>query len=313
MATVSCIIPVYNAAPWLERAVQSLVDCRLGTVLEIVLVDDGSTDNSLEVANRIQSQISGVQVLSHPGNSNRGVSATRNLGLGRSTGELICLLDGDDYVYPHRFEAGLQILSKQPQVDAVYDLCEMVFADEQAKALWFAGQSTFGFTEPIAPDQLLKQLLKGRCWATSAILFRRSLLTKTGLFDPELKIAEDCHLWFRMAVAGKLVSGDLSRPVSAYWRTSGSAYQPGMSRRLEMLKSMQRFLQWLSGRPEYRHRVAEAQAAVRDYALNGIIAARSGKQKQLAWSLAKRSFQMFPSVAFDWRFQRQFLSMILGR
>jgi hypothetical protein len=309
---ISCIIPAYNAAPYLARAVQSLLDCQQPD-LEIVIVEDGSRDNTLAMARDLAQQHQLVKVLQHAGGINRGVSATRNLGIEQSTGELLCLLDGDDFVYPHRFQAGLRILQEQPAVDGVYEVTQMVFEDEAAQAGWFKDQLLFGFTEPIAPQDLLRQLLKGRCWATSAILFRRSLLKRTGLFDPRLKIAEDCHLWFRMAAAGTLMPGDLEHPVSAYWRSTGSAYQPAGSRRVEMLQSMYLFLTWLKQQSGLQHRYQEARRAVEDYAINGLIAARSNRQRELAWTIARSTLQMFPAVALNWKFQRQLASLALGR
>ncbi|MCA9046329.1 MAG: glycosyltransferase family 2 protein, partial [Planctomycetaceae bacterium] len=99
MSSVSCIIPVFNAAAWLERAIRSLLDCGLSD-LEIVMVDDGSTDESLAEVHRLQNEHKCIRVLQHPDKQNHGVSATRNLGIENSTGELICFLDGDDFVYP---------------------------------------------------------------------------------------------------------------------------------------------------------------------------------------------------------------------
>ncbi|MEZ5942741.1 MAG: glycosyltransferase family A protein [Planctomycetaceae bacterium] len=312
MPSVSCIIPVYNAAAWLERAVRSLSECGLSN-LEIVLIDDGSTDDSLAEAHRLQKEHRGVQVLRHPDRQNHGVSATRNLGIEHCTGELICFLDGDDFVYPHRFEAALTVLQSDAEIDGVYGTTKMVFESEEAQAGWYAGEDVFGFQDEIPSGELLERLLKGKCWATSAILFRRELLGRTGLFNPVLHIAEDCNLWFRMAAVGTLVGGDLTHPVSAYWRTTGSAYQAGASQKIPMLRSMQLFQRWLS-QQQVSSAVKElARRCIRDYAINGIIAARSSKQRGLAWSLAAKSFQLFPSIGLDYRFQRQLLSMTLGR
>ena len=165
---ISTIIPAYNCEPYLRRAVESLLATEYPD-LEIVIVDDGSRDKTLAVAESLQREHPQVvRVLTHPGGRNRGVSATRNLGIESSTGEWLSLLDADDYVYQHRFDSARAILSEQPDVDGVYQLCELVFADEQARQGWWAGQTIFGFTQAIPPERLIFELLRGYCWATSA-------------------------------------------------------------------------------------------------------------------------------------------------
>ncbi|HET6422245.1 MAG TPA: glycosyltransferase family A protein, partial [Planctomycetaceae bacterium] len=187
---ISTIIPVYNGAAYLRRAVDSLLATR-DPDLEIVIVDDGSQDDSAAIADALQHEFPGcVRFARHPRGENRGVSATRNAGIQVSTGEWLALLDADDYVRPHRFDSARSILSTRPEVDGVYQLCEMEFATEQARQTWWNTKTTFGFEQPIDPQELIFALLRGACWATSAVVFRRSLLGRTGMFDPQLKLAE---------------------------------------------------------------------------------------------------------------------------
>jgi glycosyltransferase involved in cell wall biosynthesis len=312
MKRISCIIPAYNAALWIERAIQSLLKCGQND-LEILIVDDGSVDETCTIARRLANSHDSISVWQHPGGENRGVSASRNLGIRNSTGELICFLDGDDYVYSHRFETALELLLRDPSIDGVYETTEMVFANDAARAEWPENERVFGFQHPISSQQLLGKLLQGRCWATSAILFRRSLLDRTGLFDEDLAIAEDCHLWFRMATAGVLVPGNLQKPVSAYWRSGASAFQPDASRKLDMLRAMHRFLSWLKQQPAYRQRIREAHDCVMNYAINGIISLRTAGNKSLARKLAWKTLRMFPGIIWNHRFQKQFISLLIGR
>jgi glycosyltransferase involved in cell wall biosynthesis len=310
---ISTIIPAFNCEPYLRRAVESLRATNYPD-LEIVIVDDGSQDGALALANQLQREHAGiVHVLTHPGGGNRGVSATRNLGIEASTGELIAFLDADDYVHPWRFDSAMEILSRQPEIDGVYQLCELVFADADAKAAWWEGQTVFGFDEGYPADRLIFELLRGRCWATSAIVFRRTLLAEVGSFEPTLAVAEDCHLWFRMAAAGKLVAGDLSRPVSAYWRHGSSAYQPSPSLRLNMIRAMTLFERWLSAaRPNDGRRDAISHA-IAEYILNGIANARTDGRQRLAWSLALQSVPMFPRLTSYRRWYGHLARMAAGR
>ena len=172
---ISCVVPAYNCDQWLQRAVDSVLQTDYKP-LEIIVIDDGSTDNTLQVARELEArhpQI--VRLLQHKEGRNRGVSASRNLGLKHCTGDWICFLDADDYVYSHRFESAVDILSRREDIDGVHQLAEMVFPTEEASERWWKDSPYFGFEQPVDPYDLLNQLLAGKCWATSAVVFRRSL------------------------------------------------------------------------------------------------------------------------------------------
>ncbi|MCA9051194.1 MAG: glycosyltransferase, partial [Planctomycetaceae bacterium] len=310
---LSCIIPAWNCEPWLARAVESVIAAEYSP-LDIVIVDDGSTDGTLAVARKLSEQYPNVvRVLQHPCGVNRGVSASRNLGLKESTGEWISFLDADDYVYPHRFDSAVDILSSQPDVDGVHQLAEMVFPTEEVSERWWKNSPYFGFSTPVDPYDLLTHLLIGKCWATSAIVFRRRLLDRTGLFHEQLKVAEDCHLWFRMAAVGRIVSGDLTRPVSAYWRRLDSAYQPSPTQRLPMIRSMASFLNWLRGAGVDAAVRKKARQAVSQYVMNGLVNARFDKQRRLAWSIAWQGLCSVPSLSVDPAFCGQVARLAAGR
>ena len=311
--TISCIIPAWNSEAWLERAVKSLIDTEYSP-LEILVVDDGSTDETYQVAKGLEAQHpQTVRVLQHSGGVNKGVSASRNLGLAESTGEWISFLDADDYVYPRRFDSAVEILSNQPDADGVHQLAEMVFPTEEAGNRWWKDAPYFGFDKTVPADELLNHLLLGRCWATSAIVFRRRLLERSGTFHEQLKIAEDCHLWFRMASVGRIVSGDLTYPVSAYWRRLDSAYQPSPSQRLQMIRSMTSFLIWLKQANVDTATQKVAREAVAGYVLNGLTNARFEKQKRLAWSIAWQGFRSIPSLTINPSFCGQVARLAAGR
>ncbi|EMI17889.1 glycosyl transferase, group 1 family [Rhodopirellula maiorica SM1] len=310
---ISCVIPAYNCEAWLQRAVESILATRYAS-LEILIVEDGSTDETLQVANQLKARHpQTVCVLQHGGGMNRGVSASRNLGLRNASGEWICFLDADDYVYPNRFESATKTLIDQPDVDGVHQLAEMVFPDKETCEQWWECSPYFGFEHSIDSSALLGRLLEGKCWATSAILFRKSLLERTGLFDEGLQIAEDCHLWFRMAAVGKIVSGDLNAPVSAYWRRIDSAYQPSPLQRLQMIRSMVKFLNWVSTADVPAKDRDEAKKAIQQYILRGLTNARFAKQRTLAWSIAWQAVRQLPSISINSKFCGQVARLAIGR
>lgn len=97
---LSLIVPVYNAEPYLSRCIESLLNVDVNK--EIILIDDGSTDNSLAVLNQYAQQYSGIRVISQP---NKGVSAVRNRGIELAQGRYLQFVDSDDYLIFSHFSS----------------------------------------------------------------------------------------------------------------------------------------------------------------------------------------------------------------
>jgi glycosyltransferase involved in cell wall biosynthesis len=214
--SVSVIIPVYNAATYVERAVQSVIE--IPEAGEVLLVDDGSADNSLEVCFELQKKYHKVKVLQHPGKKNQGAAASRNLGIVNASCEFVAFLDADDYYLPHRFKRGKQIFTENPEVDGVFGCCVNEFENEKAKELFFKTRSkeVMTFNEEIPSHKLYKYLLYGsdQEFHTSAITIRKSAFKKTGLFNEKIRYVEDTELWVKLALKVKLLPGSIKEPVS---------------------------------------------------------------------------------------------------
>lgn len=105
---VSVIVPVYNVSPFLEKCVESIMS-QTWDYIEIILVDDGSTDNSGLICDQMKQKDNRVKVLHK---SNGGVSAARNSGMEMASGGFVCFVDGDDYVMPDYIEYMLEMLIK---------------------------------------------------------------------------------------------------------------------------------------------------------------------------------------------------------
>ena len=121
MATVSVIVPVYNVKPWLERCLTSIVG-QSHEQLEILLVDDGSTDGCADMCDQWADRDPRIKVIHKP---NGGLSDARNAALDVAQGEFITFIDSDDYVTPHYVEKLLKALDNSPKCDiAVGHWCE---------------------------------------------------------------------------------------------------------------------------------------------------------------------------------------------
>ena len=210
---ISVIIPVYNAEPFLESSVLSAVT--QPEVSEILLIEDGSVDKSLELCEQLAARESKVRLLRHPNGANRGAGASRNLGLLEAKYELIAFLDADDYFLPNRFAVSAPILRDRPEVDGVWEAVSTEVVARTKVNREFKELTTIRY--PVAPEDLFSIIIRpgdpGH-FCTDGIVFRKSLLEKTGVFDAELRLHQDTDLWIRMAYFGTLVAGKFDEPVA---------------------------------------------------------------------------------------------------
>jgi glycosyltransferase involved in cell wall biosynthesis len=308
---ISCIIPCFNAEAYITRAVESIL-LQDQHNLEILIVDDGSRDESLIVAqNLLSANPSKVRLLQHPNGENRGVSASRNLGIAHANGDFICFLDADDFVLPDRFSTALKLMESDSSIDGVHEIAEVRFASTESEKQWFDGDRRFGFTEHVPPDALLRHLIWGRCWATSAILFRRKLLNKTGLFNTQLHIAEDCHLWMRMAAVGRIAQGKTTDPVSVYWRTETSAYRPSSQNRLLYVRALLDFYRWSQRSVSFEKR-RTIRHEIQKYLIHTVIALRETNHR-LALQTLSTTLLHSPAIMANRVLLRQLASLLISR
>lgn len=213
---ISIIIPVYNAGKYIEEAVKSaLVQPE---TMEILLIEDGSPDNSLEVCKQLADRYDKVNLIRHQAHRNHGASASRNLGLINAKYEYIAFLDADDYYLKNRFTKTSEIFKNNPEIDGVYGATGSVFANNKVKDDWFKTRSHHitSISRKISPGNLFKELLffKYGSFHTNAITVKKSLFTKTGMFNETLRLHQDIDMWFKMALLGKLVGDDSSELIS---------------------------------------------------------------------------------------------------
>lgn len=186
-ARVSIVVPAYNAACTIERTLQSLID-QSETEWEAIVVDDGSADETLSLANGIAASDPRISVLSQ---QNGGVSRARNTGLAAARADWILFLDSDDYLHRHALRRLLGAAEHSLQAKVVCGVGVRVDGDGRN---WpfpkFDLTNAFG-------------VLSGECaLVIHSAMVRRQLVLEVGGFDEELKSAEDWDLWQRIARTG---------------------------------------------------------------------------------------------------------------
>ena len=189
---VSVVIPTFNRAHLIEHAVRS-VKAQTFKNWELIVVDDGSTDNTTEVLSRMGSQI---RVISQP---NSGPSIARNTGVRAASGTYIAFLDSDDTWLPTKLEEQLELMD-QPGVI----LSATNWKGKDAKDARSAFES-LPFERTWICDRAPEFVsrLGGHNIMLSSWLVRRDILLAIGGFDPAADIAEDNHLLFRLSFKGK--------------------------------------------------------------------------------------------------------------
>ncbi len=197
---VSIGIPSYNHAEFLPEAIESCLG-QTHKEIEIVVVDDNSTDDSLEIARRYERRHpSLVRVFTHPDGQNHGVSATVNLAFSKATGAFYGGLASDDVLYPEKTEKELNYLAEHPDVGWVY-----------SKARWFGGRTeVVGADISQEPDPVERLIVSNCIWGIT-VLSRREVWARVGDHDESL-VYSDWDFHVRMLAASRV--GFIDEPLA---------------------------------------------------------------------------------------------------
>jgi len=187
---VSIVIPNFNHAQYLGAAIASVLT-QTYTPVEIIVVDDGSTDQSRVVVAQFGNQIRTIW------QENQGLSAARNTGIRASKGEYIGLLDADDLYEPYFLETLFTRLRVNPDADGIY--CGYQFVDQHNNALSQIEARL------IPAAQLHDTLLDGNFFVPESMLVHRRCYTRAGAFDEKLRACEDWDMWLRITSQYKII------------------------------------------------------------------------------------------------------------
>ena len=187
---VSVIIPSYNAEAFLPDAVKSVLH-QSWRELELIIVNDGSTDATMSLAEQLSQDDGRVKIVDKP---NGGLSSARNAGIAAASGDAICFLDADDVFLPDKVERQVQFLDQFPGCDLVYS--DYYIGDIALTPIWL---------ESVRPAmaKMDEYLLYRNGFAPLCPLLRSRLVAATGEFDETLRAAEDWDYWIRAAQHGR--------------------------------------------------------------------------------------------------------------
>ena len=217
MATISVIIPAYNAERTILETITS-VQQQTFSDFEIIVINDGSTDRTLELLNSVEDPR--LKIFSY---SNGGLPVARNRGISHATGEFIAFLDADDLWTPDKLELQLAALQQHPEAGVAYSWT--YFMEEKEGSLSFKGCEPVFFEGNVYANLLVGDFI----YNGSNTLIRKQAIESTGEFDPTLKSCEDWDYWLRLAARWHFVV--VRKHQILYRRSSGV-----MSSKVEVMK-----------------------------------------------------------------------------
>lgn len=190
-ASISVIIPTFNMGWCIESAIQSVLDQQMSDT-EIIVVDDGSTDDTLARLSSFGNRITLIR------QTNRGLSAARNAGLRLASGTFLAFLDADDRLLPEKLARQCAYLSEHPEIGVVFSDGYLVEADRTILNL-ISAESPPGLFMEQAPVDLRRKLFRGHPFPPHAAMLRTADALSIGGFDESMRAREDLDFWLRLS------------------------------------------------------------------------------------------------------------------
>lgn len=218
---ISVIMPVYNTERYVSEAVESVLaqTCR---DFEFIIIDDGSSDRSLEILEDFARRDERIRLFTRP---NTGYVLALNEGLGYARGTLIARIDADDAIEPTLFDKQLAAFNAEPELVVVGT--NAVVMNEQSVV--------FGdFVVPLTHEEIDEHLLTGRsCIHHPGSMMRAETVREVGAYRVGLSPCEDYDLWLRLVEAGR--SANLAEPLLRKRMLESSALVTGIERRDQLM------------------------------------------------------------------------------
>jgi glycosyltransferase involved in cell wall biosynthesis len=233
---VSLVVPAYNESENVAGLVQLAADigqANPGHRFELIVVDDGSTDESSEIARR-----AGATVLANARNSGDGPA--RNRGIAAATGDVVCFLDADDVWLPRHIETVVGLLDAHPEASASFAAVQRFGCRNET----ILGGVPFG-----PPCNVLREAFADWVHTTIGSCVRRSAIAEIGGFDEQERYSTDFDFWLRLAEGRLFVA---TRETTSCWRWHGQNQSTQRHQQMAAVYRFRRqFLDQLRGRGEH--------------------------------------------------------------
>ena len=265
---VSVITPVYNAADYLRGSVESAL--QLSEVREVILVEDGSPDNSLAVCEALaQEHPDRVRLFRHPNGENRGAGLSRNLAIQKARSPFIAFLDSDDLYLPNRFEQDKAILLSQPAIDGVHNALGVHFHSPAGQQWWESSNdhppSLTRIKSDVHPDELffnVSPLGRQGHFSIDTLTVRRQVFARIQF--SALRLSQDTLFIMQLTALFRLASGNRLTPVALRGVHGHNRIQDVAGRRAAIELIFMEIFAWIKREPlTRRQRYALYEAYLR--------------------------------------------------
>jgi glycosyltransferase involved in cell wall biosynthesis len=213
---VSVIIPFHNAFSFLEKSVSSALN--QDETGELILIDDHSTDNSLDLVKKLQQKVDRIIILQNTSNIS-GAAISRNLRIHRASHDYIAFFDADDYILPERFKSVVSLFLNNPDIDAVLNSVQIKLQNGEKQFIlnsFYRHNELLGFSRSFSPIEI-NDYISGFNLHLNGLTIRKSIFQKTGGFDGYLKQAEDRDFYLRLFSEAKVISADIKIAKAIYF------------------------------------------------------------------------------------------------
>ena len=292
---ISIVIPAYNVGAYIGETIQSALDQTLGD-FELIVVDDGSTDETAEVAAGFSDPR--IRLIRQ---TNQGSSAARNRGLEACSGRYVCFLDGDDLWVRDKLELQAGWLDTHPETDLIFGASQVVEADGGD-----AGRSVFRHPGAHSFESMMREDVIGN---GSSQMARRDVVERAGRFDVTLNASVDHDLWLRIALLREGNVHGMGRTVTLYRRRGqqiSSDWQRKEASWTRLMKKLERIA------PERTAKVKRAALANLDRVLSSI-AYENGEHREAVRLFARALKRGSLEIWADKRTVLQGLALLSAR
>jgi len=224
---VSIIIPVYNGEKYIEECLRSVYQQSYHPI-EIIVIEDGSTDNSLNLIKQMPGEKKVIP------QQNKDVSQARNVGIKNSKGQFIAFLDQDDVWEKEKLEKQVNAFREEPDMDLVFT-DSFKFNDEGEKRHPIDKHK---IASQLNDQNLFSTLIRKNVLMPSAVMVKKESIEKAGLFDPGFKTCGDYEMWLRMAALGMKFLY-LPEPLALYRQHAKNTYKKSGIMHEDRLKALE--------------------------------------------------------------------------
>lgn len=185
MKKVSVVIPAYNKADLTVRTIESVLGQTYGNI-EVIVVDDGSTDDTKNKLQLFGNRIHYIY------KQNGGASSARNVGIKQATGEYIALIDCDDIFYPEKIAKSIEYLEKKPDYGFMHTGAHFINGDDDVI-------SEYGISDYPTSGWIASRLILYNFICNSTVVIRKECFKEVGYFDENIFIPADWDMWLRLS------------------------------------------------------------------------------------------------------------------